>query len=87
MELSPAYPWFGQGFGAISVPRYKFVPIRFTDPGEILRDPLRRPTLKMQWCVCSDGEGRVYLRATWDARRHIRSMDDQRSRSCGGWQE
>ena len=77
MEFNATYPWFWE-FGPTWVPRYEFVPIRFTNPAEILRDPSRPSTLRMQWRVWVDPEGRVYLRATWDARRHIRSMDDQR---------
>ena len=78
MEFNATYPWIAEWFGAMSVPRYEFVPIRFTHPAEILRDPSRRPTLRMQWRVSVDAEGRAYLRAVWDARRHIRSMSDLR---------
>ena len=86
MEINATYPSFSERVESISVPRYEIVPVRFTNTAEILRDPLRRPTLRMQWRVCVDAKGKVYLRARWDARRHIRSMDDQRLTNCGGWQ-
>jgi hypothetical protein len=85
MEFNATYLSFGEWVDTILVPPYEVVPIRLRNPAEVLRDPSRRPTLRMQWRVCVDAAGRVYLRATWDARRHIRSMDDQRLTNCGGW--
>ena len=89
MEFNAAYPWFGQGFGqgfglgfgmgreAISTPRYEFAPIRFPHVAEVLRDQTRRSTLRMQWRIEVDSDGKPCLRAIWDARRHDRSVSDQ----------
>jgi hypothetical protein len=81
MEFNATYPLFGQGlglgFGPLSIPRYEFVPVRFTNVAATLRDESRRSTLRMQWRVTTDTEGKLCLRAVWDARRHLRSMSDQ----------
>ena len=89
MEFNAAYPWFGPGFvpgfvpgfgwglGALSKPRYEFVPIWYPHVAEVLRDPSRRSTLRMQWRVQVDPDGKLCLRAMWDARRHDRSVSEQ----------
>jgi hypothetical protein len=77
MEFNEIYPWFWLGMGAFVKPRHEFVPIRFTQAGEVLRDSSRRSTLRMQWRVTADPDGGLSLRAAWDARRRMRTMGDQ----------
>jgi hypothetical protein len=80
MEFVAKYPWFGQefgqvfGLGAISKSRNEFVPIRFPHVAEVLRDESRRSTLRMQWRAAMDPDGKICLRAIWDARRHDRAV-------------
>jgi hypothetical protein len=66
-----SYPWFGP----VSVPRLKFEPVRYIKEVEEVPVDSRRSTLRIKWQTSVDSEGKLCLRASWDARRQSRQPD------------
>jgi hypothetical protein len=77
MDFNGAYPWseqwrFGKWLGHLSVTQCEFAPIVYRNDVDEIPVSVLRSTLRMEWTLRIDAEGRLCLGARWDARRRPR---------------